>query len=1213
MRTSALILLTLLLVCLPASGAAPSITRDLGSADVTVTPGHSVAWIKWQQSSAYLSGVATDSDGDGRIRIQQPQTAGGSYLVVDLTTGEWAAITASGAAAPNAEMPLRTIQAGPDGAFTQLAIPASVRLGGMLWVRPGAGVWNPPSVRMLYEAGSSEFSFGDATTMVPLGDSGAVPAGFAAGDRLLILSGASTMVGLADPHLAAPPSPGVISMATPSFTWVEGYEAGFTIVRQGGTAGTASVRCCTFGGTAISGSDYAPFATQDVIFAPGELWKRLAVQLIDNDVYDYGVDRRIDLTLLEATGAPLGSRITHSINITSDNDPLPVSAFDPPASVVEGDASWTVNIPVTITGAFRAPQTVRFHSSTSFSAALTFQPGETVKTLAFPIAADDLPTPTRNIRLTMSGVTFVERTIIVVDDDPPTIRVVAPTTYEGWDRPIELQWFFEPSGGGDPVTLTWTGVDGTAKAGEDFLPFSNTVTSSDSSGSFWLPIRNDDIAEQPETFYVDLTVSGPAIPPAQTRYAITIYDDDVAAPPVTIDAPDVVSEASQTVPVTIRLAAAPQSVVSLVVQTTTGGTAAIHNDYIPFWIPLVFLPGEISKQVNLGVKEDIADENDETVELMVTTTAGGQLASRSITIRDNDTAIYLSVEDAVVQEKTGTSVDAVFRVKIEPRVVGSGSFKYATLDDSAIAGTDYRAASGTIELVAGQTEVEIRVEVFGDSLQEPDERFRLRLSNVTGAGLYLHRDIATAIVFDDDEPVVRPHLTITDAVTTETDLWSEAEFILRLSEAARGVVSVSYRTVEGSARAATDYEHTTGVVSFPIGQTEARVRVRIAGDRDIEGRESFSLVLSEPDGLIIDDATATCTIDNDDQPAPPISIEGSPVEEGHSGERTARFTLRLATASLVPWTFTVATTDAGTARPASDYRAFSQSVSFPAGQTVAFIDVITLGDTVVEGDETFEVVVSENGVVRARATVTILDDDAMTQISVASTTVVEGTGGSSEAIFQLLFSPVPSAGGTVAYTTVAATATAGVDYAHKAGTLAFAAGQTTARIPVVVFGDAITETDETFQLRLSSPTNGAALQGGTAHATILDDDASVVRPTVSIRDAATTETDGWSELTFLLQLSEATSVTTHVAYRTADAAAIGGFDFEHNAGVITFAAGTTTANLTVRIAGDRVHEPEETFTVILSDGEGVAIVDDLAVGLIRDDDSLSTKRRTVRH
>lgn len=78
---------------------------------------------------------------------------------------------------------------------------------------------------------------------------------------------------------------------------------------------------------------------------------------------------------------------------------------------------------------------------------------------------------------------------------------------------------------------------------------------------------------------------------------------------------------------------------------------------------------------------------------------------------------------------------------------------------------------------------------------------------------------------------------------------------------------------------------------------------------------------------------------------------------------------------------------------------------------------------------------------------------------------------------------------TINYATSNGTATAGADYTAASGTLSFTGSETSKTFSVTILNDAEAEGDETINLTLSSPTNGALDAGNaTGTITILDDD-----------------------------------------------------------------------------------------------------------------------------
>src|SRR5690606_31035660 len=113
-------------------------------------------------------------------------------------------------------------------------------------------------------------------------------------------------------------------------------------------------------------------------------------------------------------------------------------------------------------------------------------------------------------------------------------------------------------------------------------------------------------------------------------------------------------------------------------------------------------------------------------------------------------------------------------------------------------------------------------------------------------------------------------------------------------------------------------------------------------------------------------------------------------------------------------------------------------------------------------------------------------------ISVADTGVAEGDAGTTPMVFQVsLSSPAGKGGVTANYATGAGSATPGQDFVAGSGTLAFAEGDSTASIPILVNGDTAVEPDETFVIRLSD-VSGAQSGNLAATGTIINDDFNIV-------------------------------------------------------------------------------------------------------------------------
>ena len=91
----------------------------------------------------------------------------------------------------------------------------------------------------------------------------------------------------------------------------------------------------------------------------------------------------------------------------------------------------------------------------------------------------------------------------------------------------------------------------------------------------------------------------------------------------------------------------------------------------------------------------------------------------------------LTVADARASEYAGAAL--AFEVTLDRAPSGPVTVDYATADGTATAGEDYDAASGTLELAAGETSKTIEVTVLTDTQDEGEETLTLSLSNATGA------------------------------------------------------------------------------------------------------------------------------------------------------------------------------------------------------------------------------------------------------------------------------------------------------------------------------------------------------------------------------------------------------------------------------------------------------------------------------------------------
>ena len=176
-----------------------------------------------------------------------------------------------------------------------------------------------------------------------------------------------------------------------------------------------------------------------------------------------------------------------------------------------------------------------------------------------------------------------------------------------------------------------------------------------------------------------------------------------------------------------------------------------------------------------------------------------------------------------------------------------------------------------------------------------------------------------------------------------------------------------------------------------------------------------------------------------------LSVADTSVTEGDLGTVNATFTVSLSSAAAQDVTVDFATAD-GSATAPSDYTARTGTLTIPAGQTSGQIAIVIQGDTLLEGNESFQVNLSNASanatIADAQAIGTIIDNEvAPPSVTINDVAVTEGDAGTTDATFTVTLASAATGAVTVNFATADGTATAPADYTAHSGTLTFAAGR----------------------------------------------------------------------------------------------------------------------------------------------------------------------------
>jgi hypothetical protein len=663
---------------------------------------------------------------------------------------------------------------------------------------------------------------------------------------------------------------------------------------------------------------------------------------------------------------------------------------------------------------------------------------------------------------------------------------------------------------------------------------------------------------------------------------------------VQMDAPNSsVSESAGVVQVPVRVLTSdhqPTVDTAAVVFATANGTALAGSDYTGTAGTLTIPPGTTDGtllSIDVPILNDTFGESDETFDVTLSSPTGAVLglARHTVKILDDGDGSSLSINDVSVTEGNASASNAVFTVTLTPPVSQPVTVGYTTLDDSATHGSDYTAVSGFLTFAPGATSRTITVPVLGDTLVEPNERFKVKLSapsnggivNDTGLGTILNDDVAGSIQFS------LAAFTVSEAGTRATIT------VNRTGGAASGV-TVQYQTSDGTAKAPADYAVTSGTLTFAAASTIQTFTVPIVNDTLDESDETLNLHLLNPGGgaLLGPRADAVLTItDNDTAGAFQLGAAAYSGVEGTTVNVAVKRTGGMASAVTVHYELSNGTaTEDDYSGPASI------DLTFTANEVQRMIPVPLTHDTLVEGDETVNITLSNPGGGAtlgspASAVLTILDASPKLAFSAAVLNASEGatsvtltvnrTGPATDAV-------------SVDYTTVDGTATAGADYTLTAGTLSFPAQVKSKNIVVPLKPDTIVEGPEEFTVRLSNPSNALLGPITTSTVKIADNDLGGVfkfgAAAYTGNEPLTGTLPAKVTVTVVRTGGVASGVT--VNYAATNGTAVSGQDFNPLSGTLTFGAGVTSQKLVVELVPDDLFEGYETFNLALDTPTGGA-------------------------
>ena len=451
------------------------------------------------------------------------------------------------------------------------------------------------------------------------------------------------------------------------------------------------------------------------------------------------------------------------------------------------------------------------------------------------------------------------------------------------------------------------------------------------------------------------------------------------------------------------------------------------------------------------------------------------------------------------------------------------------------------------------------------------------------------------------EGTTNPAVTVSISDVTVTEgTHKTADFVVSLSRATSGPVTLDYQTSLTTADPTKDYFESDGTLAFQPGETQKTISIEIQDDAVAESDETFDMVLSNLRGAnSFTDDTGTATIVN----AVPLAVSINDASAVEGVDETIDFTVSLNRRTVRPLTINVLFSS-GTADFSDITQPDATSVTFQPGERRKTYSYGVVDDGVNEPSESFQVVLQYSG-----------GSDDINVGSPGNGTITNTE--TLEASFENM--PASHDGSRFSFN-LAFTADVGIstqhmrDWAFKMRNGSITRAQRVDgrsdywKITVNPGGlehSGVDDVTITVKGKRNCTAVGAICTKEKHPAQLTNSPSATVvystepsTPTLSITGGSGTEGTN-SSISFTVTLDEAATDTVTVDYATSDGTADADDDYTSTTGTLTFDAGTTSKTISVSIADDTEDESDETFTVTLSNPSGADLGTKTATGTIR--------------
>jgi hypothetical protein len=302
---------------------------------------------------------------------------------------------------------------------------------------------------------------------------------------------------------------------------------------------------------------------------------------------------------------------------------------------------------------------------------------------------------------------------------------------------------------------------------------------------------------------------------------------------------------------------------------TGDGTAIAGTDYTATNGTLSWGQNDsASKSISIPVSSTTAFSGEKTFAIVLNNpSAQAMISSPGAATVTISGAAAATVGTLVLADATYTISQSLQSVTISVNrtggAVGKTSVAYQTTNGTAVAGTDYKTASGTLSWADGDsTAKSFQVAISNSKPFSGNKTFSVALSGATGGAMIGDPQSSTVTIAGDASASVG-NFQLSASTYTVGQATGTVAIVVNRAGGSNGTASVVYSTTNGTAIAGTDFTATSGTLKWASGDTASKsFTVAISNATPYTGNRSFTVNLSTPSAgaTISSPGSATVTI-----------------------------------------------------------------------------------------------------------------------------------------------------------------------------------------------------------------------------------------------------------------------------------------------------------------------------------------------------------------